>query len=87
MKDKIATHWISILIEKARQLQQDRLFSPSTRDARLEKLKGPPREALKSAIKAEIQQDLYTWLLSQPSGDKCVLESETEGRFRSLFCS
>lgn len=81
VKDKIATHWVSVLIEKARQLQQDWLFSPA-RNQRLNMLKGPEREALKLEIKTDIQKELYMWLLSQPSGEHHQLESEARGKFQ-----
>ncbi|KAF8147592.1 hypothetical protein K438DRAFT_1910535 [Mycena galopus ATCC 62051] len=46
VKDKIATHWIGLLIEKAREVQKERVYNHATRDPRLndKNIKGEPRE-------------------------------------------
>lgn len=69
IKDKIAEHWIAILIKRSRELQQMRIYNQQTRDSRLsnKNLKGTEREQVKSQILTEIQSDLFQWLLQQPS--------------------
>ncbi|KAF5372390.1 hypothetical protein D9615_009298 [Tricholomella constricta] len=68
IKDTIAMHWIEQLIKKARDIQQERVFNPETRDARLSdrKVKGVEREAIKTSIIGEIQEELYSWVIMQP---------------------
>ncbi|KAI0665635.1 hypothetical protein C8Q78DRAFT_985916 [Trametes maxima] len=68
VKDKIAQYWIEQLIDKARSEQQIRLNDPIRKDTRLRDphLKGDGRKAVKDAIKKEIQQELFSWLICQP---------------------
>jgi hypothetical protein len=56
------------MIDKARQLQKDRLSTEVTRDPRLndKKLKGQDREAIKEGIKDAIQREVFEWVLTQP---------------------
>lgn len=56
------------MIDKVRQLQQDRLTTKATRDPRLndKKIKGPDRELIKEGIKDTIQQEVFDWVLTQP---------------------
>ncbi|KAJ7664821.1 hypothetical protein B0H17DRAFT_1162742 [Mycena rosella] len=69
VKDKIAVHWIEQLIDKAREIQKERVYNRGTRDLRLNdpKIKGDDREEIKQAIIDEIQEELYTWVIIQPS--------------------
>jgi hypothetical protein len=57
VKDKIAIHWIDLLVQKARNIQQARVFNKTTRDARLNgsRIKGEDREIIKQGIISEIQ--------------------------------
>jgi hypothetical protein len=68
VKDVTACHWIQILIEKARQLQHDRIKNEATRDPRLNdrKFKGREREAIINGLKDKIQQELFDWVVTQP---------------------
>jgi hypothetical protein len=68
VKDRTATFWIQQMIDKSRQLQQDRLTTESTRDPRLndKKIKGPSRELIKESIKDTIQDEVFQWVLTQP---------------------
>ncbi|KAJ7135192.1 hypothetical protein C8R43DRAFT_894348, partial [Mycena crocata] len=68
VKDKIAVHWIGLLIEKARELQQERVFNRETRDPRLNdpRIKGDERVDIKQGIIDAIQEELYAWVLLQP---------------------
>ncbi|KAJ7792622.1 hypothetical protein B0H14DRAFT_3094163 [Mycena olivaceomarginata] len=65
VKDKIAMHWIEQLIEKARAINQERVFNHDTRDARLNdsKIKGPAREKIKQEIIDKTQEELFAWIL------------------------
>ncbi len=69
IKDKIAQHWINILITKSRELQDIQLRNRTTRDPRLNdsKFKGPPRQAFVAEIKKRIEDELFQWLITQPS--------------------
>ncbi|KAF7349037.1 hypothetical protein MVEN_01425300 [Mycena venus] len=68
VKDKIAMHWIEQLIEKARGINQERVFNHDTRDPRLNdsKIKGPAREKIKQEILDKVQEELFTWVIIQP---------------------
>jgi hypothetical protein len=79
VKDKIAVHWIDLLIEKARLLQQERVYNRDTRDKRLNdtRIKGDPREAIKQAIIDEIQEELYAWVILQPNHRYEQLDEES----------
>ncbi|KDR77189.1 hypothetical protein GALMADRAFT_267364 [Galerina marginata CBS 339.88] len=69
VKDKTALFWIQQMIDKARIIHQARLFTPATRDPRLNdpKIKGPPRELIKTEIKIEVQRELFQWVITQPA--------------------
>jgi hypothetical protein len=68
VKDRTASFWIQQMIDKARQLQQDRLTTEATRDPRLnnKKIKGPDRESIKESIKDAVQKEVFEWVLTQP---------------------
>jgi hypothetical protein len=69
VKDKTATFWIQKVMEKARQMQQDQLYNELTRDQRLSdrRTKGAERDRIKLDIKKTIQNQLFEWVLTQPS--------------------
>ncbi|EDR05872.1 uncharacterized protein LACBIDRAFT_329329 [Laccaria bicolor S238N-H82] len=69
VKDRTAIYWIQQLVDKAREMQQDHLYKPGIRDARLDdrRIKGPEREAIKAGIKTDIQKELYEWVFTQPA--------------------
>jgi hypothetical protein len=69
VKDKISVHWISQLIEKAREKQREQVYNHDTRDSRLSdpKIKGEKREEIKQGILEAIQEELYNWVIIQPS--------------------
>ncbi len=69
IKDKIAEHWVTILIKRSRELQQIRIYDQRTRDSRLanKNLKGQDREDVKTRILTDIQMELFQWLTQQPS--------------------
>ncbi|KAJ6538220.1 hypothetical protein DFH09DRAFT_930637 [Mycena vulgaris] len=69
VKDKISVHWISQLIEMAREKQRERVYNHDTRDPRLSdpKIKGEKREEIKQGILEAIQEELYSWVIIQPS--------------------
>ncbi|KAF7420749.1 hypothetical protein PC9H_011267 [Pleurotus ostreatus] len=71
VKDRIAQFWIHQLIPKSRQLQEDRLYNAVTRDPHLNdrKFKGPERDAFKAKIQADIEAELFQWLVEQPATD------------------
>ena len=68
IKDKIAQHWIDILLNMARTEQSIQLNAPQTRDARLNDkfLKGDARKGVKAEICRNIQHELLLWLYTQP---------------------
>ncbi|TFY66993.1 hypothetical protein EVJ58_g1912 [Rhodofomes roseus] len=84
VKDKIAQHWIEILIPRARALQQERLSNPSTMDPRLRdrRLRGEERKTVRSTIIKEIQEELYHWLVRQPPDRYNALPAESELRLQ-----
>ncbi|KAH9828833.1 uncharacterized protein C8Q71DRAFT_863689 [Rhodofomes roseus] len=61
-KDKLAEHWIKILLERARKEQQHRITTATTADPRLKRVHGPERTAIVLTIKKEIQVELLEWL-------------------------
>ncbi|KAF8149044.1 hypothetical protein B0H34DRAFT_679361 [Crassisporium funariophilum] len=69
VKDRMAVYWIQQLVNKARETQQDRLYTPGVRDAQLDncKIKGVEQEAIKASITADIQKELYEWVFTQPA--------------------
>ncbi|KZT63469.1 hypothetical protein DAEQUDRAFT_741901 [Daedalea quercina L-15889] len=62
VKDKLAEHWIKILLERARDEQKRRIPT----DARLKGLHGEERAHLVLEVKKEIQAELLEWLVQQP---------------------
>jgi hypothetical protein len=86
VKDKIATHWIE-LIEKARAINQERVFNHDTRDARLNdsKIKGPAREKIKQEIIDKTQEELFAWVIIQPPDRYAELNDLTSMDLGSYF--
>ncbi|KAJ7302555.1 hypothetical protein DFH08DRAFT_926143 [Mycena albidolilacea] len=79
VNDKIAAHWIRLLITKARDIQQDKVYNRTTRDPRLndKHIKGVEREQIKQAIIAEIQNELFAWVILQPEDRYQALSEES----------
>ncbi|KAJ7037051.1 hypothetical protein C8F04DRAFT_1332637 [Mycena alexandri] len=69
VKDKIAQHWILVLLEKAKIAHLEQISNKDTCDPRLKdsRCKGPERTAIKDAIKHRIQQELWDWVVQQPN--------------------
>jgi hypothetical protein len=61
VKDKIAQHWINILVPTARQLLQQALSNPTTSGSYN---RNTPQH--KEDLTAAIQQVLFRWLIQQP---------------------
>lgn len=69
VKDKIAQHWIGVLLEKAKVMMASRCTNPNTKDARLKgKISKEQRSEIKDAIRRAIQKELIDWLVCQPEG-------------------
>lgn len=68
IKDKTAQYWIDILIKKARAMQHERITAAATRDPRLNDshLDRDAKQAMKTTVMGEIQQELHDWLVQQP---------------------
>ncbi|KAJ6560926.1 hypothetical protein B0H10DRAFT_1966768 [Mycena sp. CBHHK59/15] len=66
VKDEMAVFWMEQLVEKARNLQQERINDPRTRRLRDKHPTGEAREDVKSEIKAKIQAELFDWVIMQP---------------------
>ncbi|KAI0687450.1 hypothetical protein BC835DRAFT_1408348 [Cytidiella melzeri] len=68
IKDPIAQHWIDKLIAKSRLIHEERMTNPLTQDPRLKnrRLTGAARQAVRSEIENEIEQELLRWLTEQP---------------------
>ncbi|KAJ6619119.1 hypothetical protein B0H10DRAFT_1947124 [Mycena sp. CBHHK59/15] len=64
----MAVFWMEQLVEKARNLRQEHINNPQTRDTCLcdKQLTGKAREDVKSEIKAKIQAELFDWVIMQP---------------------
>jgi hypothetical protein len=62
VKDKIAQHWINILVPTARQLLQQALSNPVTSDSHNT---NTPHQH-KADLTVAIQQVLFRWLIQQP---------------------
>ncbi|KAJ7885706.1 hypothetical protein B0H14DRAFT_2338587 [Mycena olivaceomarginata] len=79
VKDKISVHWIGLLIDKAREIQKQRIFNHETRDPRLgdAKIVGDARKAIKQGLMETIQEELYTWVIMQPPERYEKLDQET----------
>ncbi|EPQ52923.1 hypothetical protein GLOTRDRAFT_46299 [Gloeophyllum trabeum ATCC 11539] len=80
VKDKIASFWIDQCITKARSLQVERLSNEATRDLRLKdkSLKGEARKLVKNEIICKVQEEVFDWLLSQPSERYSVLPLDSQ---------
>ncbi|KAI0079426.1 hypothetical protein K474DRAFT_1617769 [Panus rudis PR-1116 ss-1] len=68
VKDKIAQHWIDLLVEVFPDVQQERIRNPATCDARLKDhaKDSTSYQTTVSEIKKEIQVELHQWLVQQP---------------------
>ncbi|KAJ7318546.1 hypothetical protein DFH08DRAFT_917520 [Mycena albidolilacea] len=79
VKDKISVHWIGLLIDKAREIQKQRIFNHETRDPRLgdAKIVGDARKAIKQGLIETIREELYTWVIMQPPERYEKLDQET----------
>ncbi|TCD64244.1 hypothetical protein EIP91_004346, partial [Steccherinum ochraceum] len=84
VKDKIAQHWIEILIPKARQLQHERIRHAETRDERLKvrALRGEARKEVEMEITLQIQTELVWWLIQQPPDRYAALPQDSPMRRR-----
>jgi hypothetical protein len=84
VKDKIAQHWIEVLLDKARQRQQELLFDRETRDPKLnERMSKKDRKDLKEKIKRTIQTELWSWIVTQPPSSFEKLAENDRGCFLS----
>ncbi|KAJ7310144.1 hypothetical protein DFH08DRAFT_718875 [Mycena albidolilacea] len=79
VKDKIATHWIELLLEEAQKIQQERVYNRETRDPRLNdvKIKNEARQLVKQSIINEIQEQLFAWVIMQPPERYEKLDEQT----------
>ena len=76
VKDKIAQHWIGILIEKAKVMMSTRCTDPKTKDVRLKaRISAEGRTQIKDAIRQEIQMELIDWLVHQPEDQYDQIQS------------
>jgi hypothetical protein len=76
VKDKIAQHWIGILIEKAKVMTATRCTDPKTKDVRLRaKISAEERAKIKDEIRRDIQNELIDWLIHQPEDHYSQLQS------------
>lgn len=67
VKDKIAQHWIGVLLEKAKVMMASQCTDSKTKDARLKgKISKEKRAEIKVAIRRNIQKELVDWLVCQP---------------------
>ncbi|KAH9912209.1 uncharacterized protein B0H18DRAFT_942872 [Fomitopsis serialis] len=86
VKDKTAQYWINILIKKARALQHERITAAATRDPRLNdrtySRDAEAKQAVKTTINREIQQELHDWLVQQPSHSYDTLPADSPLRDR-----
>ncbi|KAJ6521748.1 hypothetical protein B0H10DRAFT_1975099 [Mycena sp. CBHHK59/15] len=66
-------------LERARKIQQEQIYNPDTRDPPLNdhKIKGEERAEIKQALVTEIQEELYTWVIMQPTKHYDKLNSES----------
>ena len=80
VKDKIAQHWIGILLEKAKVMIAARCTDPKTKDARLKgKISPEQRAQIKDEIQRAIQKELIDWLVHQPEDNYDKIESGMYG--------
>lgn len=67
VKDKIAQHWIGILLEKTKKMMTTQCTEPKTKDTRLKgKISPEERAQIKDSIRRNIQEELLNWLVQQP---------------------
>lgn len=77
IKDKLAEHWIKILLDRAHTEHQRRITNPATADERLRGVRGSERAELVVKIKKEVQQDLLDWLVTQPPASYAKLAQDS----------
>ncbi|KAJ6508188.1 hypothetical protein C8R45DRAFT_815921 [Mycena sanguinolenta] len=79
VKDKIAVHWIELLLDRARKIQQERVYNRETRDLRLNdpKVKNEARQLVKQGIINQIQEKLFDWVIMQPPERYEKLDEQT----------
>ncbi|KAF9013807.1 hypothetical protein BDZ89DRAFT_1166951 [Hymenopellis radicata] len=82
VKDKIAQHWIELVLQRAKNLEEYRIKDPQTRDPRLNSssLKGDARKELVGALKSTMQTELWDWVIQQPSEAYAKLANDDPGR-------
>ncbi|KAI0726422.1 hypothetical protein C8Q72DRAFT_928484 [Fomitopsis betulina] len=82
IKDKTAQYWIDILIKKARAMQHERITAAATRDPRLNDshLDRDAKQAMKTTVMGEIQQELHDWLVQQPPRNFAELPPDSSAR-------
>ncbi|KAJ7857220.1 hypothetical protein B0H13DRAFT_2237721 [Mycena leptocephala] len=70
VKDKISVHWIELLLNRAREIQQERVYNRETRDPRLNdpKIKNGARQLVKQGIINDIQEELFDWFANLITG-------------------
>jgi hypothetical protein len=69
VKDKISQFWIQILLARSKEMQDKYIRNPETRDELLndKQLKGQHRKDTVTRIINSIQQDLWDWVVKQPT--------------------
>ncbi|KAJ7862001.1 hypothetical protein B0H14DRAFT_3615236 [Mycena olivaceomarginata] len=79
VKDKISVHWIELLLDQARKIQQERVYNRDTRDLRLNdpRIKNEARQLVKQGIINEIQEELFDWVIMQPPERYEKLDEQT----------
>ncbi|TFY61280.1 hypothetical protein EVJ58_g4612 [Rhodofomes roseus] len=80
VKDKLAEHWIQILLQRAKQEQQLRLHNRATRDPRLNRRNVPDRAAIVRSIKDAIQEEILDWVIREPQDDYEALSPDSPWR-------
>ncbi|TFY51089.1 hypothetical protein EVJ58_g10745, partial [Rhodofomes roseus] len=84
VKDKLAEHWIQILLQRAKQEQQLRLHNRATRDPRLNRRNVPDRAAIVRSIKDAIQEEILDWVIREPQDDYEALSPDSREISRTM---
>ncbi len=60
-------------------LQHDRIVNEATRDPRLStpRMKKPQQKSMRETIKAEIENDVVSWLITQPPDRYALLPEDS----------
>ena len=68
IKDKTAQFWINQLLKRSSNLITNRVTDSTTRDSRLNNRSCTTveKQHIREALKSQIQQETYDWLLTQP---------------------